>query len=448
MHHGAIDSTRRILLHLSLIPDFGPAAVLKVLGGLYSLSWHSSSFIVRDAQGAPHYERNGRGDNLAVRGEELLCSVSNHTAMDYEATLENLVAARDQLNLDILYTYTAADCVERLGLTLRIAEMLVTGLADHTLLRTELALLEKHAINYMTFFDDDYPELLRHIYMPPVVLYYQGAPLDAGKKIALVGARRASGYAQQVVDALVPELVMHGWQTVSGGADGVDGMVHSRTLDAGGTTTVVLGSGLLQPYPEKNIPLFKRVLACGGTIISPFPLMRLPDKGTFPARNRIIAGLSQGSVVVQAAARSGALITARFALEQGHTVFAVPGPINDLLSVGCHALIRQGATLVRSVDDILEEFGEKPLEQKSIFVKEKTNKDVASKAGQLSISVQDEQELPGAPGAVLRNLAMPASLEDVANVTGISMLELQDVIFELHLDGKIKQHFNGLWERT
>lgn len=405
MQHGAINNTKRILLHLSLIPDFGPSAVLKVLGGCFR-----------------SYQTNSH------------------------PLLEDLAAGRDQLNLDVLYTYSVTDCIERLGFTPRLAEILAGGLADQTLLKEELLLLEKHSINFITFLDDDYPESLKHIFLPPVVLYYQGVPLDEGKKIALVGARRASGYAQQVVDLLVPALVVHGWQTVSGGADGVDGMVHGRTLDAGGRTIVVLGSGLLQPYPEKNIPLFKRVIASGGTIVSPFPLMTSPDRGTFPARNRIIAGLSQGSVVVQAAARSGALITARFALEQGRTVFAVPGPINDFLSVGCHGLIRQGAVLVRSVDDILEEYGEISLEKKSVSNKS-TSVMPSSKAMQLSIPVEEVQEIPGPPGAVLKCLVTPASLEEVANATGLPMVELQDLMFELHLDGKIKQHFNGLWER-
>lgn len=397
MQHGASDSTRRVLLHLSLIPDFGPAAVLKVLAGL---------------------------------------------------SLEDLSVLPDQLNLDVLYTYSVDDCIRLLQLTPRLAQIMIAGLADQTLLKKEITLLQQHEVGYVTFLDDDYPDALKHIYLPPVILYYQGALPGKEKKIALVGARKASGYAQQIVDMLVPELVMYGWQTVSGGADGVDGMVHRRTLDAGGKTIVVLGSGLLQPYPEKNIPLFKRAIASGSTVLSPFPLMTIPDRGTFPARNRIIAGLSQGTVVVQAAARSGALITARFALEQGRSVLAVPGPINDLLSVGCHTLIRQGAVLVNSVNDILEEFGQSPVETECVINNKKNvSKEPLSKVGQLSIPVQEVQEIPGPPGDVIKSLATPTSLEDVSNVTGISMVELQDIIFELHLDGKIKQHFNGLWER-
>ncbi|MFA6527139.1 MAG: DNA-processing protein DprA [Candidatus Babeliales bacterium] len=406
MHHGAIDRRTSILLHLSLIPDFGPAAVLKVLGGL-------------------------------------LKAHQNVT----DPSLED-IAVVQELHLDDLYTYSVDDCINRLQLTPRLAELLVAGLADRTLINKELSLVEQHGVEVLTFLDGTYPDSLKHIYLPPVVLYCQGAVPDNTKKIALVGARKASGYAQHIVDALVPDLVTHGWQTVSGGANGVDSMVHKRTLDAGGSTIVVLGSGILQPYPEKNIPLFERVIASGSVILSPFPLMTFPDRNTFPARNRIIAGLSQGSVVVQAAARSGALITARFALEQGRTVFAVPGSINDLLSVGCHGLIRQGAILVRSVDDILEEFGDVPLEMHREPVKEKTvKKEPLSRTGQLSIPVAIEQEVPGVQGTVLKSLVTPASLEDVANGTGLSMVELQDIIFELHLDGKVKQHFNGLWQR-
>ena len=229
-----------------------------------------------------------------------------------------------------------------------------------SLLDEELALLEKHSITLLTPFDNNFPEDLKQIHHPPMVLYCKGAPIEpAAKRLAIVGSRKANDYAKQVIQSLVPSLVEHGWAIVSGGAEGADTMAHQAVLDAGGNTIAVLGAGLLTPpFPASNKQLFERMVAHGGTLVSPFSLRTPADRTTFPQRNRIISGLSLGSVVVQAAQRSGALITARFALEQGRQVFAVPGLVNDDLSYGSHHLIKQGAKLVSTVSDIFEEFGE------------------------------------------------------------------------------------------
>lgn len=399
MSCGAIDQQQKILLHLSLIPDVGPATTINILAGL-----------VRMQQGGT------------------------------QPSLDEILSKRSGIDLRILYSFTRFDFMEQFQVSQRTAELLALGLADHKNIEQECERLEWHKIKITTLLDDDYPLCLRHIYLPPCVLYYRGQPFYEGKKIALVGSRKASVYAQHVIDMIVPELVMHEWQTVSGGAAGVDSMVHRSTIDVGGKTIVVLGSGLLQPYPEKNIPLFERVIERGGTVLSPFPLMSCPDRGTFPARNRIIAGLSQGSVVVQAAARSGALITARFALEQGRCVFAVPGPIGDILSAGCHALIRQGALLVESARDILTEFGEGLGEGASDLPY-----DFPKSMERVTKDIEDGGDMRG---KVLYALGQPMALEDLMSVAGLSMTAIQDLVFELQLEGKVKQHFNGLWERS
>ena len=162
------------------------------------------------------------------------------------------------------------------------------------------------------------------------------------------------------VTSFIPELVHNGCSIVSGGALGIDGLAHRATLEAQGVTVAVLGSGLLKPYPAAHKTLFKKIIECRGALVSCFPLLTEPKPALFPARNRIIAGLSRGCLVVQAGIPSGALITAQYAVDEGREVFAVPGSLDNPLSVGCHRLISQGATLVTSASDILASFGIMP----------------------------------------------------------------------------------------
>jgi Predicted Rossmann fold nucleotide-binding protein involved in DNA uptake len=151
-------------------------------------------------------------------------------------------------------------------------------------------------------------------------------------------------------------MVENGWVIVSGGAIGADSMAHAKTVACGGRTMAIIGSGLLNPYPSSNEKLFNDILASGGLILSPFGMQTVARPGNFPARNRVIAGLSLGCVVVQAAKKSGASITAQLALDNGREVFAVPGLFHDELSIGCHALIQQGAKIISDAYDILAEF--------------------------------------------------------------------------------------------
>lgn len=253
-----------------------------------------------------------------------------------------------------LYKTSAYAIQERTGLSLRLAQTIVDGLANKKLLEYELACVERASCSVTTLVDQTYPSLLREIHLPPPVLYVRGAQLTTimAPTLAVVGSRAADDYAADVLRRLIPPLVARGIVVVSGGAYGADTIAHRMTLNAGGRTVAVLGSGLLCPYPRANADLFAEIVARGGAVISPFPLTMQPVAGNFPARNRIIAGLSNGCLVVQAAERSGALITAQFALEQGREVFAIPGPLGHPLSVGCHRLIQQGAQLVNTVEDI------------------------------------------------------------------------------------------------
>ncbi len=260
-------------------------------------------------------------------------------------------------NLSDIYNIKKPEREHQFGFSSALAQKIVEGLSDIRVLHVELELLYKNNVRMITVLDDAYPMLLREIHVPPAVLYYRGSPLwSSDQMISLVGSRKADSYGRLIVQKIVPPLMDLGWITVSGGAIGIDGMVHQETLEAGGKTIAVLGSGLLCPYPPVNGPLFEDIVRKGGMVVSSFSLRTSALAGNFPARNRIIAGLSRGCVVVQAAARSGALITAGYALEQSRDVFAVPGRIDDSLSEGCNQLIKQGAKPVCDVSDILEEY--------------------------------------------------------------------------------------------
>jgi DNA processing protein len=222
----------------------------------------------------------------------------------------------------------------------------------------ELGEIVQRGLSVLTLADEGYPQALRSITAPPPVLYLQGDYREKDQlAIAMVGTRRPSAYGRLIAEKLAKELGERGFTIVSGLALGIDTAAHRAALSCKARTLGILGSGFGQPYPRENVKLMKTIAQSGG-IFSEFPINTLPDRWTFPRRNRIISGLSRGTVVVEAPERSGALITAKLALEQGREVFAVPGPITGETSQGTHRLIQQGAKLITSVDDILEEFGD------------------------------------------------------------------------------------------
>lgn len=370
-----------VLLHLSLISGIGPVTVLKILKKIFEI-W-----------------------------------------VDFDLTK--------------LYDYTSSDLVTKFGLSENLSKTLFDGLKDKSLLEKELELIEKYNIKLLTLLDSEYPQNLKEIHAPPVVLYCKGASFENfDKNIAIVGSRKSNAYAKDVIYNLVPELIANGYKIVSGGAHGVDSVAHQATLDFKGRTIVVFGAGLIHPYPANNKELFRQIVKNDGMLLSPFPLQTPPDKGNFPARNRIIAGLSVGCLIVQAAQKSGALITAQFALEQGRQVFAIPGSLHDELSFGCHELIKQGAKLVTLVDDILEEFGQINCCKKNIEVSQK-------------IQIKKDDQFVGADSEeikILRELPCVSSLDDLSIKTELTMEKLQEKLFEMQLEGKVRQNFAGFWE--
>ena len=220
----------------------------------------------------------------------------------------------------------------------------------------EQALAESLGARIVTQIDDEYPKPLLEIHDPPLALAVKGTLTSGDRRaIAIVGTRRPSHYGRDVAEQLAAQLCRTGFTVISGLAEGIDTAAHRGALAARGRTLGVLGGALDCLYPSSNRELAE-AMSGQGAVISEFPFGRRPDKTTFPMRNRIVSGLSMGIVVVEAGLTSGAMITARQAMEQGRTVFAVPGRIDSSRAAGCHALIRDGAVLVTGVDDILAEF--------------------------------------------------------------------------------------------
>lgn len=220
--------------------------------------------------------------------------------------------------------------------------------------RKELAEISRSDYSVVTMNDPGYPGLLLQIPDPPPFLYVHGALGDCSCCIAVVGARNATAYGRYTAEKLCREMAGAGITVVSGLARGIDTAAHRGALAAGGRTIAVLGTGLARIYPEANRELVRRI-AASGAVITEFPLKAGPDAHHFPVRNRIISGVSLGTVVVEAARKSGSLITARLSAEQNREVFAVPGNVHSAKSAGTHYLIKQGAKLVETAADILEE---------------------------------------------------------------------------------------------
>jgi DNA processing protein len=244
--------------------------------------------------------------------------------------------------------------VERVGP--KLCRAIATARADIDV-DGELELCRENEIEILDEMDSGYPASLREIPDPPGVLFVRGKlqPSDA-MAVGIVGSRHATHYGLGQAERLAAALARAGLTIVSGLARGIDAAAHRGALAAGGRTIAVLASGVLNIYPPEHVELADEV-AAHGAVISESPPKFGPLAGMFPQRNRIISGLSVGVIVVEASARSGALITARHAMEQGREVFAVPGPVTSRMSHGCHRLIRDGAKLVETVDDVLEELG-------------------------------------------------------------------------------------------
>lgn len=226
-----------------------------------------------------------------------------------------------------------------------------------TLIQEQISQYKHNGITAITYFDPCYPKLLKEIYQPPWVLYTKGdiSLINMPKKLAIVGSRLATSYSHQVIEKLMPDLVKNEIIIASGLATGVDTLAHKSAIANGGKTIAVIAGGLFQIYPKENIALAREMMK-KHLVISEYPPLSKPMKWQFPMRNRIISGICHGTLVLEAKRKSGSLITANFALNEGRDVFAVPGSIFSPFSAGTNELIKAGAKPVLSVEDILEEW--------------------------------------------------------------------------------------------
>lgn len=296
-------------------------------------------------------------------------------------------------------------------------------------LEDELRLIEKHDVKMVSCFDKNYPANLRQIYDPPVILYVKGGLIPEDRySIAVVGSRRASRYGLEAAQRLGFELSARGLTVVSGLARGIDAAGHKGALKARGRTIAVLGSGLANVYPPEHQKLADEITE-NGAVVSEFPMACEPYKDNFPRRNRIISGLSLGVIVVEAARNSGALITTDFALEQGRELFAVPGQACTATSSGTNMLIKQGAKLVESADDVIEELSD--------LIKGHMNS-----AG----NAREAAELPAARGLndpeerIYKVLSdAPVSVDEIIDETELPAAEAMNCLTKLEIRGLVER---------
>ena len=282
--------------------------------------------------------------------------------------------------------------------------------------------------------DPRYPLLLQTIHDPPVLLYVKGNVSCLQKPaVAIIGSRSASSYGKRISGLLARELARAGIVVVSGLAAGIDGHAHGGCLAGGGETVAVLGCGVDVVYPRTHAGLYGQV-AENGALLSEYPLATPPDGFRFPARNRIISGLSLGVIVVEATRKSGSLITARLALDQGREVFAVPGRIDSKKSEGTHWLIQQGAHLVQSVKDVLEEL-------ELAVAMHRVDGNPAAGSDTEELSVQEKQ--------LLRCIEVyPTDIDALSVKSGVAPGTLHDLLLRLELKGRIRQLPGQQYERV
>ena len=280
-------------------------------------------------------------------------------------------------------------------------------------------------VRLISFTEPDYPERLRAIADPPPLLYVNGELLAADEKaVAVIGSRSASEYGLKVARSMGRGLASLGFTVVSGMARGIDGAAHQAALDAGGRTLAVLGCGVDRIYPPEHTGLYQRI-TLHGAAISEFALGTRPVAFNFPARNRLISGLSLGVVVVEATEKSGSLITAALALEQNREVFAVPGEAGSSRSRGAHRLIRQGAKLVESAEDIIEEIAPQIASAQDI-----------ARCSKRALPQQCSDDTRRIFGLLQERILQ---IDEVIQSSGLSSAQVSQILLELELQGFLRQ---------
>ena len=306
--------------------------------------------------------------------------------------------------------------------------------ANHIDLEKQLHRMEQSGIRFVVTESDDYPALLKEIYDPPIGLYWKGEYVLDRPAVAIVGSRKTSAYGRQVARRLGRDLARCGFCVVSGGARGVDTEAHKGALEVEGKTIAVMGCGMDIVYPAENFELFKQI-SQSGSVVSEFPFGRRADRQTFPMRNRIVSGICQGLIVVESDLHGGSMISARFAAEQGRTVFAVPGRMDQSTSRGCHQLIREGASLLSTPEDVVEELG---------YLLISKNCEESETTVTTSIELSDDEQL------VLQQFqgGEILDMDRLIDRTGKSSPELASTLMLLELKHLIVKRFDGSFEAS
>jgi DNA processing protein len=298
------------------------------------------------------------------------------------------------------------------------------GFSEWVEAEAEIRRAREAGVRIVPFIDPQYPARLRTIADPPPLLYIKGEFTAADEKaVAIVGSRSASDYGRKVARNICRGLASLGFTVVSGMARGIDGTAHESALDGGGRTIAVLGSGVDRIYPPEHEGLFERI-ARQGAVISELPLGARPVAFNFPARNRLISGLSLGVVVVEATEKSGSLITAAHALEQNREIFAVPGEVGSSRSRGAHRLIRQGAKLVENADDIIEEIAPQLARPEGARRRQRVLPQDCSDDTRKIFGILQERIL---------------HIDEVIETSGLSSALVSQILLELELQGFLRQ---------
>jgi len=317
------------------------------------------------------------------------------------------------------------------GIDHKTASKIKAG-ADKDFVHKQLEWIDELDVRVLTYWDESFPERLKRIYDPPAFLFYKGnlKYLD-DKMFAVVGARFPTSYGKMITEKLTADLVYNGFIIISGFARGVDSMAHKTALKNGAATVAVLGNGLDCIYPADNKKLYRQILE-NGLFLTEYPLGTKPDAGNFPKRNRIISGVSSGVLITEAGQKSGALLTASYALEQNREVFAVPGSVTSGKSTGTNNLIKSGAKLVQSIEDILDE-----LQGQFNFpdVQQQKTVDISKLSGNYK-TVYDALD------------SEPLHIDQIAFQTQLSPSETLSALLTLELGGFIRQLAGKMFIRS
>jgi DNA processing protein len=335
-----------------------------------------------------------------------------------------------------IFKANRSDLLKIKGVGEKICESL-KELKNEEWLIAEKKKIEKRNASFLI--QTELPDILLEIYDPPIGLYVAGQ-IPKRPFVAIVGTRNPTMYGLKQARIMAQKLTQAGFCIVSGMARGIDSAAHEGALDAGGPTIAFLGSGLDIVYPPENINLYQRIME-NGAVISEFPFGRRADRRTFPMRNRLVSGVSQAVLVIESAASGGSLITAQFAADQGRTVFAVPGRIDQPSSAGCHKIIREGATLVCSANDIIDDL--RPYMKEDQYLLNFTDQI----EGEI-VDSDSRSELGESENLVINELKEgdQLTLDELSKRTSLGMPETMSALTLLELSRVVKKYPSGKYE--